>query len=239
MRCSIVVAILLLCCGSSHAHKTDKHSAIITGTTTTVYNSNKALSLGQNRLIIKAIGDNNLSYGGPDIDTRLTLTKGAKTLIYQTYWVWTSKDYSGFYAANVSFSESGEWQAVLSDTTGSALATAFWVNTKSVVPAIGEAAIPSDSKTLSAKAKLKDLTTDDNPDPNFYRQSISDAVKSGKPSVIAFATPDLCRTAVCGPVMRELKGLARELTDVNFIHVEIYEPIKAEVHDALLQIDQR
>jgi len=61
---SAIVA-LLLSCGSTHAHKADKHSANITSPTPTVYNSAKALSLGQNRLIIKAIGENKRSYGGP------------------------------------------------------------------------------------------------------------------------------------------------------------------------------
>ncbi len=226
----LLLAACMLMTAESHAHKpvTADNNLEITSTTTTIYNSPSALSLGQNRLIIRANNDAGQAYGGPTKETVLRLTQGATVMSVPTYWVWTSTGYSGFYVANVVFKSNGEWQAQLAnkDSSAKSAETTFHVATTSVVPSVGQMAILSDSKTISDNVELRQLTTDDNPNPDFYKLSISDAVKSGKPSVIVFATPDLCRTAVCGPVLTEMKKLAKEWSQVNFVHVEIYQPLE-------------
>lgn len=220
--------IAALCSGDALAHKKSANAEDISlaNTTAVIYNSPTALSLGQNRLIIRAENQRGQFYGGPDKSTTLQLTQGSTSLSIPTHWVWTSPGYSGFYVANVVFDKTGEWQAILQHENTQSKALIFSVSASSVVPSIGQEAYPSDSKVLSDTVTLADLTTDDNPDADFYQLSIEDAVQSGKPSVIIFATPDLCRTAVCGPVMKEMKTLASRTTDTNFIHVEIYEPLK-------------
>ncbi len=226
---SFFVLLAMMASAQSLAHKKAPATGDlkITDTATVIYNSPAALSLGQNRLIIRAMNSAGQSYGGPDIDTTLTLTQGAKIISTRTHWVWTSVGYSGFYVANVVFESDGEWQAQLFNNSGDAKAMMLHVATTSPVPAVGQAAILSDSKTLSEHTDFTQLTTDDNPHPDFYKHSISEAVSSGKPSIIIFATPDLCRTAVCGPVLNEMKQLAKQWSDTNFVHVEIYQPIKS------------
>jgi hypothetical protein len=45
---------------------------------------------------------------------------------------------------------------------------------------------------------------------------------SGKPTVVSFATPLLCGSRMCGPVVDEQLLVFDELDDrANFIHVEI------------------
>ena len=197
----------------------------ISDTTAVIYNTPTAVSLGQNRLIIRSENSRGQFYGGPDTDITIRLTQGATKLNLPTYWVWVSEGYNGFYVANVNFKSTGQWLAQLSDDTGQSKELLFTVSANSVVPAIGQQAIASVTKTLGDK-EYSDLTTDDDPNPAFYQHTIAEVVDSGKPSVLVFATPDLCRTAVCGPVLKEVKKLAKRWPDVNFVHVEIYEPVK-------------
>ena len=62
------------------------------------------------------------------------------------------------------------------------------------------------------------------PDPGLYDMTVADALASGRPSLVAFATPLFCSTATCGPQLQVLSAL-RERHDggVNFIHIEVYE----------------
>jgi len=223
---SSIFTFCLLLCSAVDAHKRQAPGALdIAETSTIVYNSPAALSLGQNRLIVRA-EHNGKYYGGPQTETVLTLTQGSNVISAPTHWVWTSEGYSGFYVANVVFQSAGQWHAKLSDRIGAASETLLSVSTNSVVPAVGQHAPQSNSKVLNSATDFADLTTDDNPNPAFYKLTVRDAASSGKPSVIVFATPDLCRTAVCGPVLTQMKQLAKQSADTNFVHVEIYEPIK-------------
>ena len=48
-------------------------------------------------------------------------------------------------------------------------------------------------------------------------------MSNGKPSLILFATPGFCQTAVCGPGVDVLRRLADQFGDkINSVHVEIY-----------------
>jgi hypothetical protein len=50
-----------------------------------------------------------------------------------------------------------------------------------------------------------------------------------KPAVLTFATPQLCQSRVCAPVVDELAQLQAEFGDrVTFIHMEIYRDNEVE-----------
>jgi hypothetical protein len=53
--------------------------------------------------------------------------------------------------------------------------------------------------------------------------SIAEAIESGKPSVIVFATPQFCQSAVCAPMLNAVKTASKGFKDVNFVHVEPYD----------------
>ena len=82
------------------------------------------------------------------------------------------------------------------------------------------------------------MTTDFTPDPELYQLTIPEAIISGKPTVIVFATPAFCTSPTCGPqvdTVAELKDLYWD--EANFIHVELYdnpEEIQGDLDKAVL-----
>jgi hypothetical protein len=90
-------------------------------------------------------------------------------------------------------------------------------------PKVGEKAFPSRTPTLqSEEGNIAALTTRDPPDRELLRYSVADSIKAGKPFVLTFATPKFCTSRTCGPVVDAVRKRFA-LTDVRFIHVEVYE----------------
>jgi hypothetical protein len=58
----------------------------------------------------------------------------------------------------------------------------------------------------------------------MHDTTIADAIASGRPAVIAFATPAFCRTRTCAPVMDTVMDpLFEEYSEqAAFVHVEPY-----------------
>lgn len=134
---------------------------------------------------------------------------------------------TGVYYVNVPFDEAGQWGIGVSlgdklDETGE-VRLAIEVRTKSQAPAVGSKAISVKSLTLR-DAPLKAIDTSPEPDEAFHQLSIAEALASGKPSVIAFATPSFCETRTCGPSMEVVSEAAKTYQGkVNFVHVEPYK----------------
>ena len=134
----------------------------------------------------------------------------------------------GLYATSVTFDRPGRW-ALQSTVLGSdgmpkRARLYFDVPERSVAPAPGSAAPPSDSKTAADVDSLSRLTTGSEPDADLYRVSIADAVESGLPAVIVMASPAFCISAVCGPQVEVLSELKDEFAgQANFIHVDFYD----------------
>ena len=134
----------------------------------------------------------------------------------------------GVYTTTVSFDRSGTWGigVVVTQEDGSTRLSSvnLQVNERSVTPAIGAAAPRSVSRTSRDVDALDELTSDVEPDPDLYSMTIAEAIDSGDPLVVSFATPAFCRTATCGPQLDVVKELKRRYGDrANFIHVEIYD----------------
>lgn len=132
------------------------------------------------------------------------------------------------YVAYPTFSRAGEWGVEVTTTlSGQSQPTVrrlrLEVLEKSGAPNVGD-------KALSVKT----LTAKDVPDPSYlssgkvedlsmYQVSLDQALASGKPTALLFATPAFCRTAVCGPSLQVMQTLQKTYGDrVNFIHVEVY-----------------
>ena len=100
----------------------------------------------------------------------------------------------------------------------------FQVADRASAPSVGALVPKSINKTLHDVDSIADLTTGSLRDPELYEITISQAVSSGNPTVIVFASPAFCSNAVCGPqteVLQELKDKYRE--HANFIHVDFYD----------------
>jgi hypothetical protein len=93
-------------------------------------------------------------------------------------------------------------------------------------PDVGDAAIASDTPTLSSTGgDPSSLTTRTPPDESLLRYSIADSLEAKVPFVVSFATPKFCSSRTCGPVVDVVEEVARrfEGENVRFIHVEVFE----------------
>jgi hypothetical protein len=98
------------------------------------------------------------------------------------------------------------------------------VEEEGTAPIVGEPAPPIETPTADEVDDLRTITSDSDPDPRLYQMSVDEAITSGKPSLILFATPGYCQTAVCGPGVDVLQRLVDRFGDqINPVHVEVYQ----------------
>lgn len=132
------------------------------------------------------------------------------------------------YVAYPTFDSPGEWgvevQVRLSDQA-EATTRRLRLNVlpASAVPNVGDRAISVRTLTVGDVPDPAQLTSDGRPDPALYQISLDDALASGRPTALLFATPAFCRTATCGPSLQVFQTLQKTYGDrMNFIHVEVY-----------------
>lgn len=140
----------------------------------------------------------------------------------------------GIYSALVQFERAGLWgmeARVFLPGGGSGVGRAqLSVATASSAPGLGARPPASRNKTSAGFADPSDpeelarITSSSEPDPDLYRLTVAEALESGRPTVVAFATPAYCRTATCGPQVEVITALKDRFADrANFIHIEVYE----------------
>lgn len=138
---------------------------------------------------------------------------------------------SGLYVAAADFDQAGVWGLELSGSLADGRRIApqrirFTVAGHPAGPAVGETPPPTANPTLAPGQDIRSLSTDPEPDPELYAMTIDQARASGRPTLVLFATPGLCQSKLCQPVMGEVKALkARWRNKVNFIHVEVYASV--------------
>jgi hypothetical protein len=130
------------------------------------------------------------------------------------------------YVADVPFKKPGSWLVLgLSrlDNRLVASGTKVRVVKGSNVPKVGDMAPKIDTPTkASVGGDLSKIDTRD-PHDDMHDVNFADAYKK-RPIVLLFATPALCQSRVCGPVVAIAEQLrhARPKDDVAWIHMEIY-----------------
>ena len=132
----------------------------------------------------------------------------------------------GSYATPLTFDAPGEWRlAITGDGIVGTVELAVEVAEESVVADVGEIAPFSTTKTIEdAAGGLSTITSHQRPDADLYAMSVVEAIISGRPSVVVFASPAFCTSPTCGPevdTLVELKDLHQG--EANFIHVEVYD----------------
>ncbi len=140
-----------------------------------------------------------------------------------------------FYVAGVRFDRAGPWGVeVQVDQPGSAAMVArtrLDVREQPVAPGVGSAAPRSASKTLRS-APPEELSSALPIDPELYGLSIAEAIETGRPLVVAFATPAFCQSRTCGPQLHVIEHLKERYgAEVNFVHVEIYDKPQEAARD--------
>ncbi len=90
------------------------------------------------------------------------------------------------------------------------------------VPNVGDKAPVIDTPTKAQVGDVKKIDTR-LPPSNLHEQNFKDVVGK-KPVILIFATPALCQSRVCGPVVDIAEQLKTERgKDADFIHQEIYK----------------
>ena len=134
----------------------------------------------------------------------------------------------GLHAVRMRFDKPGKWALDIKvEEPGKPAGTvvlAFDVFDITLAPNEGDPAYKSRNKTVRDVARLAELTTGSLQDPDLYQKTIADAVSSGMPTVVVFASPAFCINAVCGPQVDVLQQLKNTYKDSgNFIHVDFYQ----------------
>lgn len=149
----------------------------------------------------------------------------------------------GLYVGYVTFDQPGAWGVEISvpQADGEPAVTGMRLDVleRPAAPPVGAPALASRNLTLADVPEVSRLTSDANPDPDFYRLTVAEALIAGKPFLVTFSTPGYCQTAVCAPNMLVLKQLKAQYQDrVNFIHVEVYPYPFGESFQAQRQVPQ-
>ena len=232
-------AIAVATCGGDEASPTAGPTAPVTEAAPSASPVDLQIALASSDI---AVGRNRIAFGlidrrtGAVRDAQVEVStffltedaaEGPKETVSAVFRKWPVGQ-AGVYTVEVGFDRPGRWGLGITATdvsggpgTGSA---SFDVKETSATPAIGSTAPRSASKTVADVDSLDQLTTDSEPDPDFYRMTIAEAIDSGRPSLVVFATPAYCTTSTCGPQLRVVKQLKETYaSDVNFIHVEVWD----------------
>jgi hypothetical protein len=143
----------------------------------------------------------------------------------------------GVYTAQAGFDRAGFWQVeVAADVAGKErkAVAAFPVNEQHAIPAVGEAALPTENLTVASadapKAAVDSrAATGEVPDPELHQTTIAAALAARRPAVVVFATPVYCQSRFCGPVTDMVADLARTYGDrASFIHIEIWRDFQSQ-----------
>jgi hypothetical protein len=131
------------------------------------------------------------------------------------------------YVTDVDFGQPGEWRllAMIRQDDDKLVATrlpSLKIGPYSKIPEVGDKAPVVDTPTASEVGDLSEIDTRD-PHDTMHDVNFADVVGE-KPVVLLFATPALCLSRVCGPVVDVAEQVKSEVgDDVAFIHMEVYE----------------
>ena len=136
---------------------------------------------------------------------------------------------NGVYVATVSFDRAGRWGLEASVTrdgkTLKPVLFQFDVQEKTPEPAVGDPAPPSRQLTTKDVADITDIDSSYPVRPHMHDVTVADALATGKPIVLAFATPAFCESRTCGPVMDTVMDplYEKHKDQAVFIHIEPYQ----------------
>jgi hypothetical protein len=128
----------------------------------------------------------------------------------------------GVYIAEAVLDTAGAWNA-LAITRGKRVPFAVEVKPQPEAPATGTPAPRAPSPTKADTLGVKPICTR-RPQCPLHQVSLADVIGTGTPVAVMFATPALCQSMYCGPVLDELLDIRAPFEGaVTFVHVEIYK----------------
>lgn len=190
------------------------------------------LTAGPNRFLYNVLDDSYAQIAAEDVASRVdfyALERDPQTPHAQVGATYLAAgEGRGLYRAQVDFDCLGEWGAEVfvqaADGSWDSERLRFGVYPAGPTPAIGALAPRSDSPTATTAAEAALISTDADPYLPAYEQTVAQAVTSGQPALVFFATPAFCQTGFCGPTMELVKSVARDYVGrVAFVNVEPYQ----------------
>ena len=214
------LALVLAACGGEASFPEGSFSVV----------ANSDIGTGQSRLQIGIIGPEGERLGSPDEPISVEIapaTSAGEVERYEAEWMWLIEDVVGLYKVEADITSTGIWTVSVIPENGPKLEPGqFQVLDPTFAPSVGDLAPVAPIDTLANKP-LVDLTTDPEPDEDFYQMTMEQAFSSGKKSVVVFSTPAWCRSSTCGPTLNIVKDAKAEFPDANYIHVEVYTDLNA------------
>ena len=139
---------------------------------------------------------------------------------------------AAIYAAQVPFDRPGKLAVlVVTKRNGATSASRLGIEVvgASPIPAVGERPPPVETETLAgAGGDIAKIDTRTPAAPELHDASFKDVVGK-RPVALLFATPQLCQSRVCGPVVDIELQLKQKYGDrMAFIHQEVYEDNQVE-----------
>lgn len=129
----------------------------------------------------------------------------------------------GFYAVPVQVAVPGQWVVAASVGDGPhRIGGLAPFEVSATTPArVGTRALATPTPVAHTAAEAARICTREPPDA-LHAISLDAAVRSGRPTVVCFATPLLCESRMCAPVLDEVIALSAQVGPgrANFIHVE-------------------
>jgi hypothetical protein len=188
--------------------------------------------VGKSRLVFSLIDQTNQPVASPDIHLQMAFfdlcaSPTTPTEMLTPIFAWGIVGQRGFYIATPTLTRAGTWGAkiVATDASGkqSEARIQFSVAGTSTTPAIGAPAPSVRTPTLAdVGGDVKKISSDPNPDPSLYGESVDQALAAREPFVLAFATPAFCKSAECGPTLDMVKA-AIKANPIRGINVEPYQ----------------
>ena len=127
----------------------------------------------------------------------------------------------GVYVVEAVFEQPGTYQGQVL-TGKSRVPIALEVKPTAEEPVLGSIASRAPSPTKQNPLGVDPICTRQPACP-LHSVSLSDVVGAGRPVAVLFATPALCQTRYCGPVLDELLTVRKAFEHrITFVHVEIY-----------------
>ncbi len=195
------------------------------------------LALGPHRVAVGALDSENRSLvTDQPIQLEFFRPDGSPAGVTPARFIWAIPDVRGLWVADFEFDTPGIWSlGVRTSDDRLSPSQPFNVAADNIGVGIGDPAPQSDSKTLESGA-LGTISSDTDPDERLYQQTVAEAVTSGRPSVIIFATPAFCTSATCGPSLDVAKDMLDDFDGVEWVHVEVFDNLDATSREELVVV---
>jgi len=194
-------------------------SVIATSPLITIGDSRQAFAIlrGQRPIVPDEVETMLVSPDGKKVDVpvdrqRITFGIGGRT---------EPTDVTDIFVFRHEFDKTGNWDVEVAFEGGRGKTT-FPVMADSPSPGVGDRALATESPTKEDPRGVSPICTRD-PVCSMHEMTVADAVRSGKPAVLTFATPQFCTSRTCGPVVDIVEEQAERVgDDVAFVHVEVW-----------------